>query len=194
MKTLTCHADVKKKFNELGATVSGLYRIAGVDWLLAEEEQLGSATTLQLADLEGSRRDNTMGPLNTSSLTDVCHQVGERAPPNHKGKFLVENRPINRHHKMGEQFAKPPGHSAGESSRDYPRDIPVEGDERSNLRRKSPKGDNLFAAYDPQEMKLGKILIVASFDYLYTPRSLFWPHVIFFIAPNFDWGKRWRWR
>ena len=38
-------------------------------------------------------------------------------------------------------------------------------------------------------MKLGQILIVASSDYLYTPRSLFWPEVIFLTAPNLDWGQ-----
>ena len=38
-------------------------------------------------------------------------------------------------------------------------------------------------------MKLGKILIVATSDYLYTPRSLFWPDVIFLTAPNLDWGQ-----
>ena len=37
----------------------------------------------------------------------------------------------------------------------------------------SPKGDSLFASYDPREMKLGKMLIVASCDYLYTPAPYF---------------------
>ena len=50
-------------------------------------------------------------------------------------------------------------------------------------------GDSLFAAYDPQEMKLWKILIVASSDYLYTPCSLFWPDVVFLTSPNLDWGQ-----
>ena len=49
-------------------TVSGLYRTAGVDWFLAEEEQFGSATTLRLVDLEVLPRDNTMGPLITSVI------------------------------------------------------------------------------------------------------------------------------
>ena len=89
--------------NGLDPMVSGLYWIAGVDWFLADEEQFSSATTLRLADLEGLSRDNTMGPLNTLSLTDVRHQVREKAPPNRKGKFLVENRPIS----------KPPGQYAG---------------------------------------------------------------------------------
>ena len=60
------------------------------------------------------------------------------------------------------------------------------GDERRYAHLKSPKGDSLFAAYDPREMK---ILIVASSDYLYTSRSLFLPVVIFLTAPNLDWGQ-----
>ena len=65
----------------------------------------------------------------------------------------------------------------------------MEGDERRYAHVESPKGDSLFAAYDPQEMKPGKILIVASSNYLYTPRSLFWSDVIFFKGPNLDWGQ-----
>ena len=38
-------------------------------------------------------------------------------------------------------------------------------------------------------MKLGRILIVASSNYLYTPRPLFWPDLIFLTAPNLDWGQ-----
>ena len=30
---------------------------------------------------------------------------------------------------------------------------------------------------------------MASSDYLYTPRSLFWPDVIFLTAPKLDWGQ-----
>ena len=61
----------------------------------------------------------------------------------------------------------------GKYSRDYPRVSPVEGDEKRYAHLESPEGDNLFAAYEPQEMKLGKILIVASADYLYTPARSF---------------------
>ena len=165
--------------NGIDPTVSGLHRIAGVDWLFCEEEQFSSSTTLQLVDLEGLPGDNTVGPLNTRSMTDIRHQVRERAPPNRRGKFLVENRPNNRHHKMGKQFAKPPGQIAGEYSRDYPRITPAEGEERRYAHQESLNGYNLFAAYYPQEMKLGRILIVASSNYLYTPRPLFWPDVVF---------------
>ena len=38
-------------------------------------------------------------------------------------------------------------------------------------------------------MKAAKYLIVASSYYLYTPRSLFWPDVIFLTAPKLDWGQ-----
>ena len=38
-------------------------------------------------------------------------------------------------------------------------------------------------------MKAAKYLIVAGSDYLYTPRSLFWPDVIFLTAPKLDWGQ-----
>ena len=81
LKLLTCHSDAKKMLDGHDPTVPGLYRKAGVDWLLAEEEQFSSASTLRLADLEGLPRDNTMGPLNTRLLADVSHQVRERAPP-----------------------------------------------------------------------------------------------------------------
>ena len=39
MNTLACRADSKKRLNGQNPTISGLYRIAGVDWLLAEEEE-----------------------------------------------------------------------------------------------------------------------------------------------------------
>ena len=58
-------------------TVSRLYRIPGVDWLLAEQEQFSSTTTLRHADLNGLPQDNTFGPLNTRSLTDVRQRARE---------------------------------------------------------------------------------------------------------------------
>ena len=65
----------------------------------------------------------------------------------------------------------------------------MEGDENMYVHLESPKRDNLFAAYDPREMKLGRILIVACFDYLYTPRSHFWSDVFSLTVPNLDWGQ-----
>ena len=71
MNTLTCREDARKKIGGEGPTVSRLYRIPRADWLLAEQEQFSSATTLRYVDLNGLPQDITFGPLNTRSLTDV---------------------------------------------------------------------------------------------------------------------------
>ena len=65
----------------------------------------------------------------------------------------------------------------------------MEGNDRRYAGLKALVGDSLFAAYDPLDIKAAKYLIVASSDYLYTPRSLFWPDVIFLTAPKLDRGK-----
>ena len=120
MNTLTSRADARRMMNANGPTVSGLYWIPGVDWLLAEQEQFSSATTLRFVDLDGLPQDNTMGPLNTSSLTDVRRRVSELIPPLRKGKFTTEKKPSDEHHKMYRQFSKPLGQLSGEYSRKYP--------------------------------------------------------------------------
>ena len=169
--------------------MSRLYQIPGVDWLLAEQEQFSSATTLRYVDLNGLPQDNTFGPLNARSLTDVRRRAREMTPPAPRGKFQAENKNNNRHHKMYRPFAKPPGQAPGEYSRDYARATSVEGDDKRYAGLKAPVGDSLFAAYDPLDMRAAKYLIVASSDYLYTPRSLFWSDVIFLTAPKLDWGQ-----
>ena len=189
MNNLTCREDARKMIGGEGPTVSRLYRIPGVDWLLAEQEQFSSATALRYVDLNGLPQDNTFGPLNTRCLTDVRWRARELTPPARKGKFLAESKPNNRHHKMYRQFAKPPGQAPGEYSRDYPRATSVEGEDKRYAGLKAPFGDSLFAAYDPLDMKAAKYLIVASSDYLYTPRSLFWKDVIFLKSPKLDWGQ-----
>ena len=137
-----------------GPTVSGFYRIPGVDWLLAEQETFSSATTLRFVDLDGLPQDNTFAPLNT-----LLHQ---------KRNFLVENKPNNKHHKLYRQFSKPPGQAPGEHSRDYPRATSVEGDDRRYAGLKALVGDSLFASYDPLDIKTAKYLILTNSDYLYT--------------------------
>ena len=49
-----------------------------------------------------------------------------------------------------------PGTVRGRVFEGLPRVSPVEGDEKRYANLESPKGDSLFAAYEPQEMKLGK--------------------------------------
>ena len=179
MNTLTCREEARRMIGGDGPTVRRLYRIPGVDWLLAEQEQFSSATTLRFVDLDGMPQDNTFGPFNTRSLTNVRRRARESLPPARKGKFLTENKPNNKHHKMYRQFSKPPGQAPCEYSRDYSRATSVEVDDRRYEGLKAPVGDSLFAGYDPLDIKEAKYLIIASSDYLYTPRSLFWPDVIF---------------
>ena len=158
MNTLACREDARKMIGGEGPTVSRLHRIPGVDWLLAEQEQFSSATTLRYVDLNGLPQDNTFGPLKTQSLTDVRRIARELTPP-------------------------------ARTTKDYPRATSVEGDDKRYAGLKTPVGDSLFAAYDPLDIKAAKYLIVASSDYLYTPRSLFWPDVIFLTAPKLDLGQ-----
>ena len=113
MNTLTCREDARKMIGGEGPTVSRFYRIPGVDWLVAGQEQFSSATTLRYVDLSGLPQDNTFGPLNNRSLTDVRRRARELTPPARKGKFLAKNKPNNKHHKMYRQFAKPPGQAPG---------------------------------------------------------------------------------
>ena len=73
--------------------------------------------------------------------------------------------------------------------REHPRASSVEGHDRRYKGLEIPMGDSLFAAYDPLDIKNAKYLIVTSSDYPYTPRSLFWPDVIFLTAPKLVWGQ-----
>ena len=145
MNTLTCREDAMRMISGEGPPVSRLFRIPGVDWLLAEQDQFSSTTTLRHADLNGLTRDNTYGPLKPRSLTNVRQRARELTPPARKGKFLIDNKPNNKHHKICRQFAKPPGQTPGEYSRDYPRATTVDGDDRRYEELKAPVGDGLFA-------------------------------------------------
>ena len=87
LNTLTCREGAMRIIGGESPTVSRLYRIPGVDWLLAEQEQFSSTTTLRHADMNGLPQDNTFGPLNTRSPTDVHQRARELTPPARKGKF-----------------------------------------------------------------------------------------------------------
>ena len=141
-------ADATRMMDGNGPTVSGLYRISGVDWLLAEKDQFSSATALRFVDLDGLLQHNTISPLNTRSLKDVCRRARELIPSLRKGKFTMENKPHKKHHQMYLHFSKPLGQLPGEYSREYPRATSVEGDDRRYKRLETPMDDSLFAGYD----------------------------------------------
>ena len=90
---------------------------------------------------------------------------------------------------MYRQFANPPVQSSGEYSRGCPRVSPVEGDENRYAHLESPEGYSLLATSGIEAGENLDSVIVASFDYLYTPRSPFWPDVVFLTAPNLDWDQ-----
>ena len=48
------------------------------------------------------------------------------------------------------------------------------------------KDETIFAAYDKAEMRKAKIMIVASSDFVYTSKCLFWPDVIMLATVDLD--------
>ena len=62
MNTLWCREDARRMIGGDGPTVTRFYRIPGVDWLFAEQEQFSSATTLRFVDLDGLLRTIPLGP------------------------------------------------------------------------------------------------------------------------------------
>ena len=63
--------DARRMLNGARLSVSRLYSITGVDWLIAAGINLSSTTALRFADLEGLPSNNTMGPVNARPLQDV---------------------------------------------------------------------------------------------------------------------------
>ena len=72
--------DARRMLNGARLSVSRLYSITGVDWLIAANINFSSTTALRFADLEGLPPNNTMGPVNARPLQDVRlnHDEGNR--------------------------------------------------------------------------------------------------------------------
>ena len=86
--------------------------------------------------------------------------------------------------KMFRQIKVPPGHV---KERAYPKQVNQEGDVQKYGGLKAiKKGETIFAAYDKAERRKAKIQLVASSDFVYTSKSLFWPDVIMLAAVNLD--------
>ena len=85
---------------------------------------------------------------------------------------------------MFRQVKAPPGHV---KERAYPKQVNQEGDvQRFGGLKAMKKDETMFAAYDKAEMRKAKIMIVASSDFVYTSKSLFWPDVIMLAAVDLD--------
>ena len=72
--------EARRMLNGATLSVSRLYSITGVDWLIAASKNFSSTTALRFADLEGLPSNNTMGPVNARTFQDVRlnHDEGNR--------------------------------------------------------------------------------------------------------------------
>ena len=176
--------DARRMLNGATLSVSRLYSITGVDWLIAASIHFSSTTALRFADLEGLPSNNTMGPVNARPLQDVRLNHDEGNREERPGRFLVTRAPIGQHVKMFRQVSSPPGHV---KERIYPKLVNQDGDvQRYGGLKAIKKDETIFAAYDKAEMRKAKIMIVAKSEFVYTSKSLFWPDVIMLAAVDLD--------
>ena len=78
----------------------------------------------------------------------------------------------------------PPGHVR---ERAYPKQVNQEGDvQRYGGLKAIKKNETIFAAYDKAEMRKAKIMVVASSNFVYTSKPLFWPDVIMLAEVDLD--------
>ena len=176
--------DARRMLNGATLSVSRLYWITGVDWLMAASINFSSTTALRFADLKGLPSNNTMGPVNARPLQDVRLNHDEGNREERPGRFLVTRAPIGQHVKMFRQVSSPPGHV---KERIYPKLVNQDGDAQRYGGLKAIKKDEaIFAAYDKAEMRKAKIMIVANSEFVYTSKSLFWPNVIMLAAVDMD--------
>ena len=176
--------DARRMLNGATLSVSRLYSITGVDWLIAASINFSSTTALRFADLEGLPSNNTIGPVNARPLQDVRLNHDERNREERPGRFLTARAPIGQHVKIFRQLTTPPGHV---KERVYPKLVNQDGDaQRYGGLTAIKKDETIFAAYDKAEMRKAKIMVVANSEFVYTSKSLFWPDVIMLAAVDLD--------
>ena len=172
--------EARRMLNGATLSVSRLYSITGVDWLIAASINF----SLRFADLEGLPSNNTMGPVNARPLQDVRLNHDEGNREERPGRFLVTRAPIGQHVKMFRQVSSPQGLV---KERIYPKLVNQDGDvQRYGGLKAIKKDETIFAAYDKAEWRKAKIMIVANSEFVYTSKSLFWPDVIMLAAVNLD--------
>ena len=152
--------DARRMLNGARLSVSRLYSIAGVDWLIAASINFSSTTALRFADLEGLPSNNTMGPVNARPLQDVRLNHDEGNREERPGRFIVTRAPTAQYVKVFRQVSSPPGHV---KERIYPKLVSQDGDvQRYGGLKAIKKDETIFAAYDKAETRKAKIMIVAN--------------------------------
>ena len=176
--------DARRMLNGAMLSVSRLYSITIVDWLIAASINFSSTTALRFADLQGLPSNNTMGPVNARPLQDVRLNHDEGNREERPGILLTTRAPIGQHVKIFRQLTTPPGHV---KERVYPKLVNQDGDaQRYGGLTAIKKDETIFAAYDKAEMRKAKIMVVANSEFVYTSKSLFWPEVIMLAAVDLD--------
>ena len=170
IQTVKFAADAVRMLNGASLSVSGLYKIAGVDWLIAAGINFSSTTALKFADLEGLPSNNTLGPVTSRPLQDVKLNHNEGNQEERPGRFLTTRAPIGQHVKMFKQIRAPPSHV---KERAYPKQMIQDGDVKGYSGLKFLKEEAIFAAYDKAENKKAKNPMVGSSDFAHTSKSLF---------------------
>ena len=163
--------------------MNGLNTIAGEDWLIAAAINFSSTTASRFVDLEGLPSNNKMGPVNERPLRDakLNHKEGNREE--RPGRFLTTRAPIRQQVKMFKQVGPPSSHV---KERAYPKQVIQEGEVERCGGMKIRKDETIVAAYDKVEMRKAEILVVASSDFAYTSKSMFWLDVIMLAAIELD--------
>ena len=154
--------DARRMLNGARLSVSRLYSITGVDWLIAASVNFSSTTALRFADLEGLPPNNTMGPVNARPLQDVRLNQDEENREERPGRFLTTRAPIRQHVKMFRQVTAPPGHV---KERIYSKLVNQDGDVQRYGGLKAIKKNETIFAYDKAEIKKAKIMIVANSEF-----------------------------
>ena len=175
--------DARRMLNGARLSVSRLYSITRVDWLIAASINFSSTTALRFADLERLPPNNTMamGPVNARPLQDVRLNHDEGNREERPGRFLTMRAPIGQHVK---QVTAPPGHV---KEIIYPKIVNQDGDTQRYGGLKAIKKDaTIFAAYDKAEIRKAKIMVVANSEFVHTSNPLFWPDVIMLAAVDLD--------
>ena len=173
-----------RMLNGARLSVSGLYSITGVDWLIAAGINFSSTTALRFADLEGLPSNNTMGPVNARPLQDVKLNHDEGNREERPGRFLITRAPIGQHVKTFRQLKTSPSHV---KERVNPKQVNQEGDaQRYGELKAIKKDETIFAAYDKAEMRKAKIMIVANSEFVHTSKSPFWPDIIMLAVVDLD--------
>ena len=147
--------DARRMLDGAMLSVSRLYSITGVDWLIAASINFSSTTALRFADLEGLPSNNTMGPVNARPLQDVRLNHDEGKREERPGRFLTTRAPIGQHVKIFRQLTTPPGHV---KERVYPKLVNQDGDaQRYGGLTAIKKDETIFAAYDKAEMRKARM-------------------------------------